>query len=656
MTIRSLAGEPLPLELSEGVTVGVAKSTIERDVGVQASSLGIFDSGRECSDWEQLQGTQPLTLVIKLEPALHDLQLTDEEDPLHRRRSSALLFLYAHVPREDARTMSRIAAAFGRASSWIRPTTVGADAARYATGDGRAILGVVALLDHPEASVRQAAVEAIPTVCEKGDELALRAVAWRLVSDRSLAKTEALMALGTLAPGADDRALQLVVSRMESDAQTDEASKRAALLCCCVGRDCRVDCVNAVVALLREKAIAATTTPPPARVVEGGGEVVSKLSAGVEHWLTYSADRLRLHADDRTHGDESQRPAILPSPGQAEPPNQEHPVRLQTLDAVATRLGKADSKAWKCLREQAVTFPDEVRAYILDVIQPARVTDPDRAMDLVVAKLEDPSSDARLAALLLVWFLVKPGDRRGLELASSRLMDELRDVRITAVQVVVQLAEKGDFYAFRSLAGNLCDPDAFVRAEAVRGMGELGVKNDSRAVDLLSEVLHQADATPTTQAAALQALAASSDPSDQRARGLMEEFLLHEHSAVSSASMQVMSKVGQNQGVTSAWETRNCRFKDFDIDRDKAQEVYANHSKLIPALAAPSGRQRRQSAPTKHVVEDVDPGGNNEGWAEHVLMSGESITRTMTKVWSMFSSDAEKQPGEPAVSRVSHAV
>lgn len=625
VTIRNLSGEPLPLELSEGVTVREAKNTIERVVGVQAWSLGIFDSARECRDREQLQSTQSLTLVIKLESALHDLHLSDEEDPLHRRRSSALLFLYAHVPREDARTMSRIAAAFGRASSWIRPTAVAADAAHYARGDGRAILGAVALLDHQDAAVRAAAVEAISTVCTKGDELALRAVAWRLVSVHSLDRSEVLRALEILAPHGDDLAVRTVLSRINRD----EDSKQA-LLDRLAGRDSRLDCVNAVMALLREHAMTATSP------VNGGSdsESVFKLSARVEHWLTYSPNGIRQRAEDRTHGSEPPRPKQRPTHEREVSAFQEHSVQLPRLDALAAKLGKADSRAWRSLHEQAVNFRDEVRHVILDVMQVALDNGPDHAMDLVVVKLEDPASDVRIAALLLVRLLARRGDRSGIDLAVSRLVDERRDVRVAAVQVVVQLAERGDFYAIRPLASSLGDDDAFVRQEVIRAMGELCSKSDRRTISLLLKVLRHPEATPATKASTLEALAASAEPGDHHVQGIIKEFLLHEDTAVTSAAMCLTSQAAQNKGVTQAWEARKRRSKDDSTDRDKALEMYAHGGRLLKA-------ETEQS---------------HESWAD-LLQSGEVFTTAINKVWSMFSpDDSEKQTEQSAGSRASHAV
>lgn len=616
VTLRNPSGEPLPFELPDGVTVVEARTTIERAVGVRASSLGIFESKRECADREQLRSTQSLTLVIRFEPFLHDLQLSDEEDPLHRRRSSALLFMYRHVPRDDACTMAKVASAFGRALSWIRPATIAADAGRYARGDGRAILGVVALLDHQASSVRRAALEAIPKVCAKGDELALRALAWRLVDACPQAKTEVPRALAYLAPRGDDQAAQKLASRMEAD----EASRKA-LLGSFDGPDldCVSNAVDTVVSLLREQTVGSTTVPArssrSARSLEDGSEATSEQSACVEH-----------RSSDSTHN----------------PGTPGHEPRLETLDASAARLGKAGSKAWECLREQARDAREGVRQAILDVVKAAPGAGPKRAMDPVVVMLEDPAPDMRSTALLLVWLLALKGSKGSLDLAISRLADDSRAVRFTAVQVVVELAGKGNFHAFQSLAGCLGDTDVFVRAEAVRGMGELVDKRDDRTVDVLLEVLRRGEGRPAMQAAALEALAASSEPGDQRAHGIVAEFLLHENVAVSRASMQAMSTIVQSQGVTAAWEARKRRYSDFNMDRDKALDMYAQGSRLMKSempARAPSNRRLCQHSARQSPKGSVNPGEAGAGWAEYLQQSGDAFATTMGKVWSMVSSD-----------------
>merc|ERR1719265_2534765 len=109
-------------------------------IDVRAHHLLIFDSSRPCGGKELLSSEQSLEFAVTSEAALQDLDLSDLEDPCHRRRSNALLFLYTNVSREDAATRKKLAAC-PRPKSWVRPTAVAEDAAYWGPGDGRAIRG-----------------------------------------------------------------------------------------------------------------------------------------------------------------------------------------------------------------------------------------------------------------------------------------------------------------------------------------------------------------------------------------------------------------------------------------------------------------------------------------------------------------------------------
>lgn len=482
LTIRRLSGDPLPLDLPEGATAVSAKRAAALIVGVPAANLRIVEDLRECQNEERLYNRQSLTLVVKLEEALRDLHLSDEEDPLHRRRSGALLFLYAHAPRDDARTMSRIGAAFGKASTWVRPDTVAADAEHLAGGDGRSILGAVALLADPDPEVRRAATEAIATLCGKCDDLALRAVAWQLVPDITFLKRQL--------------ALEALVGESSQDERT--GIDVAGIEAWAMGN----------VAWLYSFMPPASAPPP--------SQYVPSLSAGVEHWLSQGAGELRRLAAG-TFGSESQRP-----PPWEECHDRGEPVTMAKLDALAKTIGIKASKPWRFLRRESSTGRDDVRCAILDVLE-ARVNDPNTALDVLAVKLEDPSPDIRAIALLLVWALRRKGDNRAIEITVPRLVDEQRAVKHLAVQVLLALSEKGDFYTFQSLACVLKDPDPCIRGETVRAMAAISDAKDGRTVDLLHQVLrHSTD--PNEAQAALSALSESSPPDDLRVRQIILEY------------------------------------------------------------------------------------------------------------------------------------
>lgn len=516
-----------------------------------------------------------------------------------------MLFLYAYVPREDARTMSRVAAAFARARRWIRPETLESDVARYAAGDGRAILGAASLLDHPDTHVREGAVKAIAEHCAEDDDLALRAVAWRLVSDGALSETEAVRALESLPPRGDNAAIQLLVSRKETD-----ASKRALLGKLVVAMEgSGFDFVDGMLSYLQVGSATAE---------DDEDEAAFKLSTGVESWLTRSPDKIR-------------RPARADT-ADISPHSQ---VTLQTLDAEAASLGRLNLKAWKYLRDQALQFSYEVRLEILQVLREAADHGPEHALDVVAEKMEDAHSDVREGALLLLWLLAPKGDHKAIDIALSGVRDEVRDVRSTAVQVVAKVAEKGDFYTFQSLSGSLGDRDAFVRQETVRAMGDVANPSDGRNLELLLEVLSHESSSPEAKASAVQVVALATEPDDARAQRILSEHAESEHTLVSSTSSQMISQQlstrrGTTKSVSEAWHAtwQSQKRRGAELEPCEVSDAYAE-----------SPAQRPKAGVSLLALGELGGAAEEETF----------VTATVNTLWAMFN---EKEPAEqPAFGR-----
>lgn len=547
VTICSLSGEPVPADLPEGISVEDAKNRIEHMIGVQAEFMVIFDSARECDDTECLSSKQSLTLAITLEAAIQDLHLSEDDDPLHRRRSNALLFLYTNASPEDAAAVRNLATV-AQSQGWIRPDSVAQDAARWQKGDGRAIIALATLLGHEDASVRDAAAQAMADCCDKDDELARRALIWRLASDSSNTRVAALKALEGLELKLDENTTRMVISRLD-DRDSDVRVAAALALGSASGPDSRVDSFEPVAALLHDTSWSVREASVRAMVMmshKGDKRANSTVSMGLK-------DRM-------------------------------YSVRLNTADALANIMGKQDSPAYKHIRQFITSGTPEVRTLVMETLMRANDPPPggvQSAIDDLVVKLNDESADIRCAALMLLWFLAEKGDKRAIDMAVSRLHDEVRSMRLQAVEVIVSLATPGDFQAFRFLAPSLEDPDAFVRAEAIRGMGAIANKKDPRTLDLLIQLLHYSIGSPATQVAALQAVAETTEPDDPRALGTVERFVLHEDGPVSAAAAQTLARLRCSPSIVLSGRL----FTPWTKLR-KPEPKYLDENRLIQELGA----------------------------------------------------------------------